>query len=225
MHELLTGPFFWIALSVFFIGMPVRLVLYFKGLNWQLDRVAYKAHPIPGLKGALRSIYKWLLPFGTYGWRTQPFMAIWFFGFHLGAVCIPLFLSGHTLFLESRTGISLPALSAGTGDILAWITIVSAFFLILRRIVLPQVRIMTTIYDYAILLLALAPFVTGMMARYQVGDYMFWLNFHIFSAEILLIAVPFTKMSHIFLFFASRAQLGMDFGIKRGGMKGTKMAW
>jgi len=27
------------------------------------------------------------------------------------------------------------------------------------------------------------------------------------------------------LFFASRAQLGMDYGIKRGGAKGKGMAW
>jgi hypothetical protein len=29
----------------------------------------------------------------------------------------------------------------------------------------------------------------------------------------------------VLLFFLSRAQLGMDFGIKRGGMKGKGMAW
>jgi len=40
-----------------------------------------------------------------------------------------------------------------------------------------------------------------------------------------LIAIPFTKLSHIVLFFASRAQIGMDYGIKRGGMKGKSMAW
>jgi len=34
-----------------------------------------------------------------------------------------------------------------------------------------------------------------------------------------------TKLSHIILFFMSRAQLGMDFGIKRGGMKGGGATW
>jgi nitrate reductase gamma subunit len=92
-------------------------------------------------------------------------------------------------------------------------------------VVLPEVRILTTWNDYFIWFLAMAPFVTGLLARYQVGSYGFWLNLHILCGELLLIAIPFTKMSHVFLFFASRAQLGMDFGIKRGGMKGTKMAW
>ncbi len=225
MHELLTGIFFWIALSVCLIGTLVRLVMYFKGLSWQLDRVAYKAHPVPGLKGAIRSIYKWLLPFGTYGWRAQPFITVAFFGFHIGAVFIPFFLAGHNIFLQSKTGFSFFSMSGCLADILTWTAVVSVFFLILRRIALPEVRIMTDKKDIGVLIISLAPFITGLMARYQMGDYSFWLNLHIFSGELLLIAIPFTKLSHVFLFFASRAQLGMDFGIKRGGMKGTKMAW
>ncbi|MFH2093743.1 MAG: sulfate respiration complex protein HmcE [Pseudomonadota bacterium] len=225
MHDLLTGIFFWVALGVCLIGMLARFIMYFKGLSWQLDRVAYTTYPMEGMKGAFRSIYKWLIPFGTYGWRTQPFVTLAFFGFHLGAVLVPLFLLGHNLFLQEKIGISLFAISSSFADVLSWAAIVSILFLTLRRLVLPEVRIMTTLYDYLILLISVAPFVTGLLARYQVGDYSFWLNMHILSGEILLIAIPFTKLSHVFLFFASRAQLGMDFGIKRGGMKGTKFAW
>ncbi len=225
MHDLLTGPLFWLSMTVCLVGMLARLIMYFRGLSWQLDRVAYKAYPALGAKGAWRSIYKWLIPFGTYGWRTQPFVAIAFFGFHIGAVLVPLCLLGHNLFLSEKIGISFFTISNGLADALTWTAIVSALFLILRRLVLPEVRIMTTMYDYLILLISLAPLVTGLMARYQVGDYSFWLNMHIFCGEILLVAIPFTKLSHVVLFFASRAQLGMDFGIKRGGQKGTKFAW
>jgi hypothetical protein len=48
---------------------------------------------------------------------------------------------------------------------------------------------------------------------------------HIISGHIVLIAIPFTKLSHFLLFFMTRAQLGMDYGIKRGGMKGKGIAW
>ncbi len=225
MHALLTGPLFYISLGVCMIGMGVRFYQYFNGLSWQLDRVAYKAHPKAGLKGAFRSIYKWLIPYGTYGWRTQPFMAAAFFAFHIGAVCIPLFLLSHNLFLKEKLGFSLPTLSNPVADFLSWMAIASLLFLMLRRLVLPEVRLMTDRKDWGVLLLSLAPFVTGLAARYQVGDYSLWLNLHILSGELVLLAIPFTKLSHVFLFFASRAQLGMDFGIKRGGMKGTKMAW
>lgn len=225
MYEFLTGPMFWLSISVCIIGMIVRLIRYFKGLHWQLDRVAYKAFPAQGLKGAWRSIYRWLLPFGTHSWRKQPFMTVLFFGFHIGAVLVPLFLLAHTVFWEEKIGFSLPTLNPTVADILTWSVIISAIFLALRRIALPEVRILTTGYDYLILLLSVAPFASGLLARYEVGSYTFWLTLHILLGEVLLIAIPFTKLSHIFLFFASRAQLGMDYGIKRGGMKGKGMAW
>ena len=225
MYEFLTGFMFWFALGVFLIGVTVRLILYFKGLKWNLDRVAYGAFPAAGLKGAGRSILRWLLPFGTHGWRKQPFMTIVFFGFHIGVVAVPLFLLAHNLFLQEKLGFHLFTMSNALADLLSWVVLVSALFIILRRIALPEVRILTTWYDYLIIALSVAPFVTGLLARYEVGNYSFWLLAHIFSGEVLLLAIPFTKLSHAFLFFASRAQIGMDYGIKRGGLKGSKMAW
>ena len=225
MYDFLTGPMFWLSLGICLIGMLVRFVLYFRGLNWQMDRVAYKAYPAQGLKGALKSIIQWLIPFGTHGWRKQPFMTVIFFGFHIGAVLVPLFLLAHNLFLEEKIGFALVTLNPLLADILSWAVVVSALFLALRRVALPEVRILTTSYDYFILLISVAPFVTGLLARYEVGNYSFWLTLHILCGEALLIAIPFTKLSHIVLFFASRAQLGMDYAIKRGGMKGKGMAW
>ena len=225
MYAFLTGFMFWLALAVFGLGVLVRTFLYVKGLKWNLDRVAYGAYPLAGFKGALRSVWKWLLPFGTQGWRKQPLMTMVVFGFHIGAVAVPLFLLAHNLILRQKVGISLPTLDQGAADVLTWVVLISALFLVLRRIALPEVRILTTWYDYLILVIAVAPFLTGLLARYELGGSSFWLPAHILSGEILLMAIPFTKLSHAFLFFASRAQLGMDYGIKRGGLKGTKMAW
>jgi len=225
MYEFLTGYMFWLSIGICLIGLLVQFVLYFKGLSWQLDRVAYKQYPALGLKGAARSIIRWMIPFGTYGWRKQPFMTVIFFGFHIGAVLVPIFLLAHNTFLKEKIGFSLFTLNPTLADILTWAVVVSAILFAIRRIALPEVRILTTAYDYFILLISAAPFITGLIARYQVGDYTFWLTVHIFCGEVLLIAIPFTKLSHIALFFASRAQLGMDYGIKRGGMKGKGMAW
>ena len=103
--------------------------------------------------------------------------------------------------------------------------ILSAAFIILRRIALPEVRILTSVYDFLILIIAVAPFITGFLAYHEAPAYNFWLIAHILSGELMLIAIPFTKLSHFLLFFLSRAQLGMDFGIKRGGMKGKGLTW
>ena len=225
MYEFLTGPMLILSLCVFFVGLAARAIWYVRGLNWQLDRVAYGTYPGPGLKGAVRSVGSWLLPFGTYGWRAQPFMTVAFFLLHLGAVLVPLFLLGHTLILQAAIGVILPSLPGTLADILSWAALVGLAMLTLRRIALPEVRILTSGQDYLILALSAAPFVTGLLARHHVGDYSLVLVLHILCGELLLILAPFTKLAHIVLFFMSRAQIGMDYGIKRGGINGKGMAW
>jgi nitrate reductase gamma subunit len=116
-------------------------------------------------------------------------------------------------------------MSEAAADMLTVAVIVTGVILIFRRITYPEIRILTNAHDRLIMAISLAPFVTGFFAHHQVGNYEFWLITHIISGEIFLAAIPFTKLSHFVLFFASRAQLGMDYGIKRGGMKGKGLAW
>ena len=76
------------------------------------------------------------------------------------------------------------------------------------------------------LLLAGLPLITGILFRFSTSCYAFWEVAHILTAEIFLIAAPFTKLSHIVLFFMSRAQIGMDYAIKRGGHnRGPAFPW
>jgi nitrate reductase gamma subunit len=214
----------WLAFGIFFVGLAVRVVLYIKGLHWKLDRVAYTRHPWLGVKGAVRSIFYWLLPFGSHGWRAKPLFTLMFYFFHFGLVLVPLFLEGHAVIIEERWGIQWPSMPMILADVLTVAALVAALFIVLRRIALPEVRILTSAYDYFLIALSVAPLLTGFLAVHQVGGYTFWLIAHIITGEILLIAIPFTKLYHVVGFFLSRAQLGMDFGIKRGGEK-KNFAW
>ena len=148
-----------------------------------------------------------------------------FFVFHIGLLFTPIFLQAHNIILKQRWGVSLWTISESSADVLTIVVMIAAVFLVLRRLSLPEVRILTTTYDFIILAIAVAPFITGFIAHYTTSDYKFWLIIHIICGEIMLIAIPFTKLSHFVLFFMSRAQLGMDYGIKRGGMKGKGFAW
>jgi len=225
MYQLLTGPLLLLSFIICIVGLIVKVLWYVKGLDWKLDRVTYTVNTLHGIKGAIRSILMWIIPFGTTSWRLNPFVTILFFVFHIGLFVTPLFLQAHNLILKERWGITFLTIPDFLADILTIVVIVSAVFLVLRRIALTEVRILTTAYDYLLLAITVAPFITGFMAYHQVYNYNYWLIAHIISGEIMLIAIPFTKLSHIVLFFLSRAQLGMDFGIKRGGMKGKGMAW
>ena len=225
MYAIVTGPLLWLTFLIFFVGCAYRVIWYFRGLAWNLDRVAYKAHLGHGIKGALRSIFFWLIPFGTHSWRAKPIMTILFFTFHIGLVVTPIFLLAHNMILKERWGFSLPTLPEGIADGLTIAVMVAFVGLVVRRIALPEVRILTTAYDYLVLVITVLPFVTGYLASHQYAGSEFWLIFHIISGELFLVAIPFTKLSHFVLFFCSRAQLGMDFGIKRGGMKGSSIHW
>ena len=225
MYWFVTGPLLWLSFTIFVVGCIVRIILYIRGLDWQVDRVAYTTHFSYGIKGAIRSIAFWLFPFGTRSWRNNPVFTVVFFVFHIGLLVTPVFLLAHNIILRERWGFSLWTMPESVADVLTIVVIIAAIFLILRRIALPEVRILTTTYDFVILAITVAPFVTGFITHYIASDYKFWLIVHVICGEIMLIAIPFTKLSHFVLFFMSRAQLGMDYGIKRGGMKGKGFAW
>ena len=44
MLDFITGPLFIISIAVFVIGMVVRAVIYVRGLDARLERVAYSYH-------------------------------------------------------------------------------------------------------------------------------------------------------------------------------------
>lgn len=226
MIELLSGTLFKISLLIFTVGLIYRLVQYVRGLDWRLERVAYGHMGTEGVVGAVWSIFKWLMPFGTHGWRKQGFMAIAFFLFHLGVVICPLFLAGHMVFMEDALGVSFPALPVAVGDVFAMLGFLGGIMLLLRRITLPQVRFFTDWKDIALLALCLVTLASGMIARFDLFAYEFMLGLHMLTGEAILVLAPFTKLSHMALFFASRAQLGIDYAVKRGGSsRGPAFPW
>ncbi len=226
MIDFISGPLFIASLIVFFAGLTVKVVLYVRGLNWKLERVAYAYAGKDGVIGALWSVFKWLVPFGTHSWRKQGFATFAFFFFHLGVVICPLFLAGHMVLLKQTLGFSLPSLPGCAGDVLALLGFAGGIMLLLRRLALPEVRFLTDWKDLSILGLCLFTLGTGLLARMQVGCYDLMLGAHMLSGEIILFLAPFSKLSHIALFFASRAQLGIDFAVKRGGAtRGAAFPW
>ncbi|WP_300669991.1 sulfate respiration complex protein HmcE [Desulfoluna sp.] len=223
MYQFITGPLLWLSFTIFFVGCFTHVVLYIKDLDEALDRVSYTTHIGWAIRGALWSLISWMVPFGTRSWRVKPVYTLMFYLFHIGAVIAPLFLSAHAVILESRWGISVPTLPDVVADWLTVGVIVAAVGVVIRRFILPEVRILTTDRELGALFIAVAPFVTGCMAYHQVGDSTYWTLAHILSGELLLVAIPFTKLSHLVLFFCSRVQIGIDFGTKRGGMKSVGM--
>jgi len=224
MYEFVSGPLALISFAIFFIGIIARIVWYVKGLDWRLDRVAYSEKLADGITGAARSLFHWLLPFNRTTANHPIFMAVTYL-FHICLVIAPIFLVAHVVLIEESWNISWVTMSDKVVDYMTLAVIAAGIFFLIRRLVEPNVKFLTNAWDYIVLGIAIAPFITGYIAYHQWMDYKFWLIVHILCGEIMLIAIPFTKLSHFVLFFCSRIQIGMDYGIKRGGTRGRGIAW
>jgi nitrate reductase gamma subunit len=113
-------------------------------------------------------------------------------------------------------GLNLWSIPDVLADVMTIILIVTAIFLIIRRIWRAEVRILTGAWDYILLILTTTPFITGFLAYHQWGPYETLLILHILSAQVLLILIPFSKLSHMILFFFTRVFIGFEMGGRRG---------
>ncbi len=211
LYEFLSGPVLWIAFIVFVLGLTLRLAFLF-GLSRERDRVAYN-HASAGW--ALRSILHWIFPWSSFPMRQQPLFSLSVFVFHVTLLGVPLFLQAHNMLLEEAFGFSLWSMPEVWAEGLSWLFLASAVFLLLRRLVRPEVRILTEAWDYVLLLLTVLPFITGLMAYRHWGPYELMMVLHVLSGEVLLVLIPFTKLGHMVLFFFTRAFIGFEMGARR----------
>lgn len=211
-YDLLTGPLLWVTFIIFIGGMCVRLIFLFY-LSRKKDQVIYHH---TSFSWGIKSIFHWLVPWGSASMRNQPIFTLTVFSFHLTLLAVPLFLNAHNIMWDEAFGLSLWSIPDAAADVMTIILIASAGFLIIRRIRRAEVRILTSPWDYTLLILTTAPFISGLFAYHQWGPYETLLILHILSAQVLLILIPFTKLSHMILFFFTRAFIGFEMGGRRG---------
>jgi len=211
LYNFLLGPAFATAWVVFVVGFAWRF--------YQYSRVTrrFEARPIATPRAApddralllrgvgpvgrtLRTVGGWLR--GTV-FTTNPAMGTVSLVFHVALFLAPLTLPAHAILLKLGTGVGLPMLSERFVDHLTVFLLIPGAFFLLRRLLVPRVRALTTIRDYLVLLMVAAPFVTGYLAYHQVLPYKAMILSHMFLGEVLIGAIPFTKLGHMpFLIFA-----------------------
>ena len=210
-YKFLKGPMVWVAFIVFTVGSLYRVIsLISRAKN---ARVIY---PYMSLKYSLRSIFHWIIPFASTNMRKHPWLTIITFLFHSCLIFTPVFLLAHNMLIEESWNIKWWTLSETAADAMTLIVIACSGIFFLRRLISPEVRFVTSQMDFIILFIAAAPFITGYFAFHQLlFDYRLMVVLHIFFAEIMLIAIPFTRLSHMFFFWLTRAYTGSEFGAVR----------
>lgn len=207
-YNLAVGPIAWAAWAIFIGGVIFRITgMISTARKKEMSAVAYM-----NLGYSMRSIFRWLTPFATLGWKANPGVTIATFIFHISLVLLALFAPGHAEMWDYLFGIAVPSLPAHVADGLTGAVILCCFFFIARRLVNPAVRYVTSAHDWAVLGLVTLVFVSAIMAKLQIGPALPVSLIHVLSGEAVLIAIPFTRLSHAFFIPFTRAYMGSEFG-------------
>lgn len=207
-YQFVTGPLAWMAWAAFIFGSAWRLFSMYK----LAKRKDASSMAFMSWKFSLRSIAHWLVPFGTLGWRKNPALTVATFLFHILLFVTPIFLVAHVMLWDQFFGISYPTIPDTLADIMTLIVIAACLFFAGRRIFDPNVRYLTKPADWVALAIVFAPFATGFLAYHQMINYNAMVILHIVAGEIMLVAIPWTRLSHMIFAAFTRAYMGSEFG-------------
>ena len=208
MYECARGPLVWASLIIFNIGTDSQIFrFYILSRRAGLSPHVPMQKPPKGEKEKRFSpgrLVKIIKKAGQTILAVHPITITVSTVFHICLVFIPLFLLGHNELIELTFGFSLPSISEHASDVLTFIVLICCAFFLIRRIFSSRVRAITTFYDYLVLAIATIPFLSGFLAFHQIFDYRAVMIVHMLSGELMLMAIPFTKLTHMIFFFLNR---------------------
>jgi nitrate reductase gamma subunit len=207
LYELVRGPMAWIAFLVFILGSLYRLAsaMVASGKGKAPRKSSRGTH-------AIRSLLHGLIPFGSVTMRKNPGLTVVTFVFHACLVVTPVVLLAHAVLWYESWEISLWSPPEAVTDATTVLVILACVFFLIRRLTVTEVKSVTSPSDFLLLALIALTFLTGFLAFHQWGPYRALLITHILAGEVMLIAIPFSRLSHMLLFVFTRAHVGSEFG-------------
>lgn len=209
MYAFVLGPLVWVALAVCAAGTVYQVIRFYSltreaGLSFsmplQCQAQMVQRRPFASRLRAMLQRAK-LTAIAVHPVTVTVSML-----FHLCLLVVPLFLLGHNALIARALGLTLPSMPDGLSDMLTAAVLFCCAFFLLRRILLARVRAITSVYDYLVLALATLPFLSGFLAYHQMSglDYRTLMIVHMLSGELMIMAIPFTKLTHMIFFFMNR---------------------
>lgn len=207
------GPALWASLAVLVAGSLWRI-----GGILRLGSTPDLSEPRSTrlLAGAMRGIFARMLPRREFQYRDK--LGVWNgYVYHLGLAVIVFGYVPHIQFVERLTGLAWPPLPGPVVYLCVGLTFVSLFIALMERLTDPVRRLLSGFDDYFSWFVVVAPLATGMIAIHQ--SYApgaapappldpLPLAIHLLSVELLFLWLPFGKLAHAFLVFASRGVTG-----------------
>ena len=198
------------------VGMQWAMILCAIGITWRLVGVvlllgrkdlsrARGHHPIAG---GLQAVVKRSLPPHELEKRIV-FQHYTGYAWHIGFFVPLLFFGPLLVFLESFLGFSWPALPNVYILLIGAVTLALLLVLLVRRMVSPVLRMISSVDDYVSVVVVILPLLTGFLSYAHVGlEYQTMLALHLLSVQLLMVWFPLGKLMHLFLALPTRYVTG-----------------
>lgn len=210
------GPLFRLAIALAILGLIRQFALTFYGMAEALHHTSDRTLPWWDMT---RRTFAWLLPLGTL-WRSKPVYSLVSFLFHIGLLVVPLTLAAHIGLWERSSGLAWwPALPQPLADRLTLLVLVAGPLLFLARLLIRHMRQLSRLQDFLWPLLLTVPFLSGYLcanASLSATAYRSWMLVHVYSADLILILIPFTKIAHCVLLPLSQYAGGIAWKFPKG---------
>jgi len=192
------GPLFRIAFSLMLLGLLRIIALTVLGVMEAYHR---NLDQIVNWREVRRQTLAWLLPANRL-WRQRPVYSSISYLFHAGLILVPIFLSAHILLWKHGFGLAWPALPQRFANYLTSLAILAGLALFAGRLLNPAARRVSRRQDFFWPLLLVVPFATGYAcSNFAIGPrtYEWLMLFHVYSADLIFLLIPFTKIAHCVL--------------------------
>ena len=206
--DFIMGPMVWFSFLICIGGLGVRAAGFIRELK-QKEPYIFSYMTV---FHSLRSMGAWLIPFFPVSTRKKPFFYGISYLFHLLLFAVPVFLSAHVVLVQEALNIAWPVLDDHIADTLTVFVIAALVFFWVRRVVVPDVKFLTSSTDFFLIAVVLLPFLTGFLAYHQFFAYRWVMIVHILCGEFMLIMIPFSRFSHMMFALFTRAYTGSEFG-------------
>lgn len=202
------GPLFRLSFALMALGLLRIFLMTVLGVTEAYMRSQDK---IVAWREILSQTLAWLFPIGRL-WRQCPIYSLFSFLFHVGMIVTPIFLASHILLWRDAVGIGWPALPQRLANWLTLVVIAAGVTIFLGRLLHPASRAVSRFQDFLWPLLIITPFVTGYVASNAVispRSYDEMMLIHLYSADLIMGMIPFTKIAHCVLMPLSQLVTGV----------------
>ena len=212
-------------------GLALSVIVFAGGLAWRLYRIFRRpVRPDFSLPRApatwhagVRAIFAKMLP--PKGVRVRGGQMLNAYGYHIALAIVAFTFAPHIAFIARYLGFGWTPLPDPVTYIATAVAILGLVVALMYRLTDDVQRLLSTFDDYFSWFVTLLPLLTGMalierpyypapVVAPSLPTTPVLLAIHLLSLELLLVWLPFGKLSHAALVFVSRWRTGVDFARK-----------